>query len=75
MIITIIIKDIYHAPDLSRNMTALGAYNSKVLLNKIHQYTHPHPHTHMHNIIYTERKKCQRDTCKRLEAVAKETSF
>ena len=27
----------YNAPDLSSNRIALGAYNSKALINKIHQ--------------------------------------
>ena len=30
------IKDTYDAPDLSRNATELGTYNSKALINKIH---------------------------------------
>ena len=33
---SIMIKDTYDAPDLSRNATALGMYNSKALINKIH---------------------------------------
>ena len=33
---SIMIKDTYDALDLSRNPTALGMYNSKALINKIH---------------------------------------
>ena len=59
------IKEIYDGPDLVRNTTALGAYNSKSLqsiISRIHQHTHiPPHHTHacMHNIISTETNKCQ----------------
>ena len=35
-----LLKDIYDVPHLSRNMTVLGMYNSKALINRIHQNTH-----------------------------------
>ena len=46
----IILKDIYDTPDLSRNTTALGVYNSKRTIDKVHKHIHtspnptPHPH-------------------------------
>ena len=55
----IILKDIYDTPDLSRNTTALGVYNSKRTINKIYKHIHtspPPPHM-QHTIKYYMHRK------------------
>lgn len=66
------IKEIYDVPDLVRNTTALGAYNSKSLqsiISRIHQHTHipppPPPHTCMHAQYYIHRNEQMPDWCPR----------
>ena len=52
------IKDTYDAPDVSRNTTALGRYDSKALINRINQYTLPYTHTHGHPSTHTHTELC-----------------
>ena len=55
MIIIIIIKDMYDAPDLSKNMTVLDVCNSRAIINKIHQHTHfdTLPHAYVPTCTHT----------------------
>ena len=52
IIIIIIIKDMYDAPDLSKNMTVLDVCNSRAIINKIHQ------HTHFDTLLHTHAPTC-----------------
>ena len=53
------VEGIHDALHLSRNSTALGAYNSKAIINRTHQHTHAdtpvhrHTDTHTHTYLHT----------------------
>ena len=65
IIIIIIIKDMYDAPDLSKNMTVLDVCNSRAIINKIHQHTHTHTPRHRKgkHVIYLYTYMYTIETC------------
>ena len=60
---------IYVSPKLSKNMTALGAYNIKLFTYEINQ------HTQARRMKFVLRKIRQRNKSRRLETLLKEMYF